>query len=234
MKKVLILILIVLLAVLCYNVVTSGYEIAGLKILNLTEIQAENEKLNTTLSEIDNLKEVEYPAKLSEMNTAAKNLRSSKKTYEELAAYSSEQDVLNATQTERYDIEVLWVSIGNHAEETGVIPKLEVLSSSNNTTGANDLRITATGNYIGITDFVREIEDDSKLGFAIENFELIPLSSASGAQLQASFKIKDIFINADTTILNTTETNTENNAQTTEGNEITNSITNTQNVNNNQ
>ena len=214
MKKVLILILIVLLLVLCFNVVTSGYQIADIKILNL--------------------KEITYPAKINEMNTAAKKLLSSKKTYEELAAYSSEQDVLNATQTERYDIEVLWVRIGNHAEETGVVPKLEVLSSSNNTNGANDLRVTAIGNYIGITDFVREIEDDSKLGFAIENFELIPLSAASGAQLQASFKIKDIFINADTTILNSTEQSTENNVQNAENNEVSNSITNTQNVNNNQ
>lgn len=221
MKKVLILILIVLLSVLCYNVVASGYEIAGIKILNLKEIKSENEKLDTTIAQIENLKEVEYPAKISQMNEAAKAMLSNKKTYEELAAYSSEQDVLNATKTEKYDIEVLWIRIGNHAEKTGVVPKLEILSSSNNTTGANDLRIIATGRYIGITDFVREIEDDTKLGFKIENFELVPLANGDGSELQASFKIKDIFINSNTT----STTNIEN---TTNENNIKNENNNAQ------
>ena len=225
MKKVLILILIVLLGVLCYNVVTSGYEIAGVKILSIKEIQSENENLDSTIAQIEDLKTVKYPSKISEMSTAAKTMLSNKKTYEELAAYSSEQDVLNATQTEKYDIEVLWVRIGNHAEKCGVVPKLEILSSSNNTTGANDLRITATGGYIGITDFVRAIEDDSKLGFAIENFELVPTTTGNGSELQATFKIKDIFLNPDTTT--STTTSTSSNVDNTTTNNAKSSTTNT-------
>ena len=208
MKKVLILIVIILLGVLCWNIVTSGYKIAGIKIMSIYELQAQNENLDATIATIENTKEVEYPAKISEMNAAAKILLSNKKTYEELAAYSSEQEVLKATHTERYDIEVLWVRIGNHATATGVIPKLEILASANNTTGANDLRITATGNYIAITDFVREIEDDSKLGFPIENFELVPIGS--GAELQATFKVQDIFINPNTST--TKQPTNDNNA----------------------
>lgn len=243
MKKILILILIVLLGALCYNVVTSGYEIAGVKVLSIKDIQNENENLDSTIAKIEELKTVKYPAKISEMNTAAKTMLSNKKTYEELAAYSSEQEVLSASQTEKYDIEVLWVRIGNHAEKCGVIPKLEILSSSNNTTDANDLRITATGGYIGITDFVRAIEDDSKLGFTIENFELVPTTVGNGSELQATFKIRDIFLNPDTTTSTTTNMNveeenttdknekttntTENNAKSVEntsGNKITNEI----------
>lgn len=243
MKKILILILIVLLGTLCYNVVTSGYEIAGIKVLSINDIQNENENLDSTIAKIEELKTVKYPAKISEMNTAAKTMLSNKKTYEELAAYSSEQEVLSASQTEKYDIEVLWVRIGNHAEKCGVIPKLEILSSSNNTTDANDLRITATGGYIGITDFVRAIEDDSKLGFTIENFELVPTTVGNGSELQATFKIRDIFLNPDTTTSTTTNMNvedenitdknekttntTENNAKSVEntsGNKITNEI----------
>lgn len=221
MKKVLILILIVLLIVLGYNIITSGYKVLQFDILSIKEIQEKNEELDTTIAEVEELKNVKYPAKISELNTAAKSLLSNKKTYEELAAYSSEQDVINAAKTQKYDIEVLWVSIGNHAEKDGVIPKLEILSSSNNTVGANDLRITATGSYIGITDFVKDIEDDSKLGFVIENFELVPSTSTNGSNLQATFKIKDIFLNPTTTTTtsatnknNTTNNNnTENNAE---------------------
>lgn len=208
MKKVLILILIVLLVVLAYNVITSGYEVGNIKILSLKGIQEKNETLDKTILDIQELKEVKYPNKISELNTAAKSLLSNKKTYEELVAYSSEQDVIDAAKKQRYDIEVLWVRIGNHAEKEGVIPKLEILSSSNNTVGANDLRITATGSYIGITDFVKDIEDDSKLSFVIENFELLPTPEEKDTALQATFKIKDIFLNPTTTT--TIKNNTNN------------------------
>lgn len=219
MKKVLILIMILLLVLLCYNVAANGYQIANLKILSLKNIQQQNEALDATIAKAEQLKSVEYPAKISELNSSSKTLLSNKKTYEELATYSSEQDVLNAKQAERYDVEVLWIRIGNHAKKNGVVPKLEILSSSNNTTGANDLRITATGRYIGLTDFIRDIEDDAKLGFSIENFELVPVHAGDGSNLQATFKIKDIFINPNTTTTNSSVVPAEDNAKSADGNE---------------
>ena len=117
--------------------------------------------------------------------------------------------MLNAGQSERYNVEVLWTKIGNYATENGVIPKMEILSSSTSTPNANDLKITVTGNYIAITDFVRDIEDDAKLGFTIEEFELVPVTSGDGSNLQATFKVRDIFINQDT--ITTTNTQSYNN-----------------------
>lgn len=219
MKKILILIIIILLGVMCYNTVKDGYEIAGFSVLGLEKMQEENSNLDTTIKKASDLEEIDYPAKLSELSTAAKELRSTKKTYDELIEYSSEQEVLNASQSERYDIEVLWTRVGNHATENGVIPKMEVVSSINNTPNANDLKFTLTGDYIGITDFIREIEEDVKLGFTIEEFELIPVAESNGTNLQATFRVKDIFLNADTitstntgTTYNTT-TNEEDNKQ---------------------
>ncbi len=198
MKKILISVLIVLLILFCYNVVFNGYQIGNSKILGINEIKTKNEELDQNISNVQELKETVYPKEISVLVENANQLKSTKKEYEELVAYSSEQDVLRASQEEKYDVEVLWVRIGNHAEKRKVIPKLEVLSSSNNTTGANDLRITATGRYIGLSDFVRDIEDDAKLGFTIENFELVPVAGENGTELQATFKIKDVFLNPDT------------------------------------
>ena len=95
-------------------------------------------------------------------------------------------------------MEVLWTRIGNHATANGIVPKMESVSSSNNTPNANDLKFTITGNYIAITDFIRDIEEDIKLGFAIEEFELVPVASGDGTQLQATFRVRDIFINTNT------------------------------------
>ena len=209
MKKILILILIILLGILCFNIVTNGYQLGNVKVLRLGGIQSQNQQLDQKISEVQDLKEVQYPLQISGLVESSNKLKASKKEYEELVAYSSAQDVLRAAQEERYDVEVLWVRIGNHAERRKVVPTLEVLSSSNNTTGANDLRITATGRYIGITDFIRDIEDDAKLEFTIENFELVPVAGEDGTILQASFRIKDIFLDPDTiTGITTNKTNT--------------------------
>lgn len=209
MKKILILILIILLGVMCYNTITDGLQIAGVSIMSIGEIKQENENLDKTIEEAKNKEETEYPAKLNEINTVAKELQTKKNKYEELKQYSSEQELLNAGQSERYNVEVLWTKIGNYATENGVIPKMEILSSSTSTPNANDLKITVTGNYIAITDFVRDIEDDAKLGFTIEEFELVPVTSGDGSNLQATFKIRDIFINQDT--ITTTNTQSYNN-----------------------
>lgn len=225
MKKVLILIIIILLIVLCYNTINDGFQIGNISVLSIGQIQQENNNLDNKIAEIEELKESQYPSKLTEISSEAKKMLSNKKTYEELVAYSSEQDVLNASQTEMYDIEVLWTRIGNHATSNGVITKMELVSSSNNTPNANDLKFTATGNYIAITDFIRDIEEDIKLGFTIEEFELVPQTEGDGSILQATFRVRDVFLNSETITTTSTNNYTNNNTEKT-----TNETTDTSNT----
>ena len=225
MKKVLILIIIILLIVLCYNTINDGFQIGNVSVLSIGQIQQENNNLDNKIAEIEELKESQYPSKLTEISSEAKKMLSNKKTYEELVAYSSEQDVLNASQTEMYDIEVLWTRIGNHATSNEVITKMELVSSSNNTPNANDLKFTATGNYIAITDFIRDIEEDVKLGFTIEEFELVPQTEGDGSILQATFRVRDVFLNSETITTTSTNNYTNNNTEKT-----TNETTDTSNT----
>ena len=229
MKKVLILIIIILLIVLCYNTINDGFQIGNISVLSIGQIQQENNNLDNKIAEIEELKESQYPSKLTEISSEAKKMLSNKKTYEELVAYSSEQDVLNASQTEMYDIEVLWTRIGNHATSNGVITKMEVVSSSNNTPNANDLKFTATGNYIAITDFIRDIEEDVKLGFTIEEFELVPQTEGDGSILQATFRVRDVFLNSET--ITTTSTNNYINNNTEKTTNETTDTSNTEDTN---
>lgn len=206
MKKVLILILIILLGVMCYNTIKNGYEIGNFSVLGIQEIQQQNEELDRKIADVEQLKEATYPSKLQDISTDSKKMISAKETYEELVAYSTEQEVIDAAKSERYDVEVLWTRVGNHATSNGVIPKMDVVASSNNTPNANDLKFTVTGNYIAITDFVRDLEEDVKLEFVIEEFELEPVAKGDGTNLQAIFRVRDIFINADTTTTTVTST----------------------------
>lgn len=71
-----------------------------------------------------------------------------------------------------------------------------------------NLNFTAKGTYTGIEEFITGIEDDTKLGFKIENFSMSS-SSENGNQVQATFVCKDIKIQgiSDSTI-STTDTGT--------------------------
>ena len=89
------------------------------------------------------------------------------------------------------------------------------------------MNFTAKGSYISITDFISDIENDSTLGFKIENFKMIPSGQEDGT-LQATFVCKDIAIKeVDTSaVMPQSTTNTNNTTNT-------NSINNTNNTVNN-
>lgn len=221
MKKILLAIVIVLLCVIAYNSVANGYKIGNLEVLGIKDIKANNDELDQKIEEANRRKTTDYTSKLSELNSAAREMTTEKKNYEALIAYTSQEDIEKATKFPLYNVEVLWTRIGLHATQNGVKIKLEILANSNNipdvtdSTGKTiakytDLKFTATGRYINITDFIADLEKDAKLAFTIENFELVPAStqdtSESGLILQASFKVKDIALNADTTNITTLQT----------------------------
>ena len=105
-----------------------------------------------------------------------------------------------------------------------------IIQNSNNKSPAKfyDLSFTVYGEYISILDFVSDIENDSELGFKIENFKLTPQSGTD--ILQATFDIKEVSINnvtmggaSTTSTTGTTNTpqpqsNTTNQNQTTQDN----------------
>ena len=89
-----------------------------------------------------------------------------------------------------------------------------------------NLYFTATGTYAGIAGFIEDIEDDSKLGFRIEDFK-ITASSEGNNVLQATFTCKDIIIRgistgSVTTPATTSTTSDENSTKNTTDNTITN------------
>ena len=71
-----------------------------------------------------------------------------------------------------YKIERLWIALENYAKNENVELKLEVVDAASK--GLYDLNITVAGEYIGITDFIYDIEKDDTLGFKILNFKLTP------------------------------------------------------------
>ncbi len=222
MKKMLILVLIALLIALAAFIGIKGVTIGSVEILGIQGIQEKNSELDEKIQEAAKLAEKTYQQAVSEVNINAKKLQEEKKNYEDMTVISEDGEVQTANQIEKYEIETLWVKLGNHATKEGVVMKMDVTNGSSGAQGSYNLNFTATGGYVQIEDFISSIENDSTLGFKIEEFKMIP----SGNELQATFVCKDIPIKeissttvtkpkdqTDSNSKNGTNTSGENNTQ---------------------
>ena len=226
MKKLLILILIALLVALSIFIVIQGVNIGSLEILGVKGIQSKSSQLDEKIQQAGKLAEKDYQQALNDVKTNTKKLKEEKKNYEDMTQISEDGDIQTANQIEKYEIETLWVKLGNHATTQGVVMKMDVKKGS--AQDIYDLQFTATGSYISITDFISAIENDSSLGFKIEEFKLVP--SSSGSDLQATFVCKDIAIKdvSQSAVTTTTDNKLQADEKTNELNN-TNSTSNTTN-----
>ena len=240
MKKLLLLILIALLLALSIFIVIQGVGVGNLQVLGIKGIQQKNSELDSKIQQAGKLAEKDYQQAVSEVEESTKKLKEEKKNYEDMTAISEEGDVQSANQIEKYEIETLWVRLGNHATSEGVVMQMDVLKGTNSVQDVYNLKFTATGGYIQITDFISAIENDSTLGFKIEEFKMLPASNNS--DLQATFVCKDIYIkdvsattstNTGTTDgTNTNSTNNTSNTANTANTSNTNATNNTSNTTN--
>lgn len=202
-------------------------------------LDEKNTQVENKISDLSNVITVKYTQAESNQKTAANKLIDSKTEYENQAYLSSTNRSSYASMLEAYDIDYLWTKLGNYAKEEGVVIKIDVMSSSASS-NLYDLNFAVTGTYVGSTDFIYDIENDSKLGFKIDNFSM---SSNTTAEVIASFVCKDIPIKVGDVERNTTteeEKNTTNNstsnntknASNTTNSTTSNTTTNTTNTTN--
>ena len=223
MRKTLILIIIFLLLVVLIYMSLKTTTIGSLTIYGINGLNQENKNLDNKIQTASQLTGVDYQNALTDLTASAKQYQTAKQNYEELVALSTADDVTAASQLEKYEIEYLWAQIGKHATDENVVLKLEI--SKNDTseaTGYYDLKFVATGSYVGLTDFIYDIENDSSWAFKIENFKMIP--SGGENELQATFTCKDISINIDPAMLDSgtdSEEETEGTEEETSSNEET-------------
>lgn len=233
MKKILIGILIILLVVMAYFAVFSGISIGNFKVLGVTQIQEENDKLEQQIAQTEILQHSTYASQTEQLEKSVSNLLTAKEEYKELETVSTEGEIKEATKQETYKIEYLWTRIGSHATAEGVILKLDVQTGDTGESDIKNLSFTVTGNYIAIINFITSIEDDSELGFRIENFKILPGTDTNGRE--ATFIVRNVKIKQENITSNVTTGQAQENNNANTGNtnkENTNKeSTNTENTN---
>lgn len=253
MKKVLISVIIILLLVLTVTTITKGLQLGNFKVLGIADMKKENDSLDTKVKTATKLASTDYPQKIDELNAELKKLKTEKESYEDMVSVSTDSQIEAANQTSNYIIDFLWIRVGNHAKDEGVIIDMAITRSATGT-DKYDLNFTAKGSYVGIEEFITDIEDDPKLGFKIENFAMQPATSNSksnsqsnddGATVQATFVCKGIKIeglpttssvtssnSTSTTNSSTTSTSTTNSTTTSGTTQVDSSSSSTQSTSN--
>ena len=209
MRKLLISIVLILLIVMTALCIRNGINIGPLHVLGISQIQEANNRLNSTISEAQNANS-NYENKLTQLKTEISDLISAKEECLQLINVSTESQLQEATQTKNYTIEYLWSQIGNHATREGVVIQIDVVSGTIVETDYRDLNFTVSGNYLAITNFITELENDDTLQFTIDDFSM--------TQNHATFTVKNVKIDSASTAASsqsstsTSNTNTSSNA----------------------
>lgn len=227
MKKILLTILIILLAILAYFAIANGIKIGSFEILSVAQIQEKNENLDKNIETLNGLITKSFPQKMQEIKQATESLQTAKTAYLDKTTSYTDEQILAATQEEQYDIEFLWTTVGGHATDKGVNIRMEIVNGD--TAGISDLNFTVQGSYIAITDFIYAVEEDEDLNFRVKNFKMVP---SSGDILQATFKVKNVKIIGNTSTATVNQTTTQTNNTNTTDTSTTN--TNTTNTNTQQ
>ena len=222
MRKLLISILLILLIVMTVLCIKNGINIGPLHVLGITQIQDANGELTRKIAEAKNTND-NYAGKLNEIKDLITDLGEARSKYLQTINVSTESEIREATQTKNYTIEYLWSQVGNHATKEGVNIRMDVVSGVDENT--KNLNFTVSGNYLAITNFITDLENDSSLQFTIDEFAM--------TQNQCTFVVRDVFIKNETT-MSSQRTNTSNTTSSgnSSGTNNTNSTGNTNSVDN--
>mgnify|MGYP000921425258 CR=1 FL=1 len=234
-RKILMSVLTILLAVLTYFTISNGVSIGSFKALGLKGLKEQDSQIQSKVETASSLTSSEYPSKLSELNQNAKNLLSKKEEYTDLTTYSTDDQIQAANELQEYEVEYLWAEVGKYATKEGIKIKMDISTASSGGQSADgrkmyDLNFTAEGAYIGIALFLSDLQDDSFLEFKIENFALA--KGESTENLKATFVVKDVPIKIDNLSANTTDSDTTGTATNTTNNTTSNTTTNNTTNNN--
>lgn len=212
MKKILITLLIILLLTLSYFAIFRGITLGKFEVLSIEQIQAENDKLTQEIEATEKLKHSDYVQKSQELDKSIEGLLTAKEEYIDLTKVSTAGDIKKASRQETYKIEYIWTRIGSHATSEGVELKLDITAGETSEEDVKNLSFTVTGNYIAVINFVLAIEDDSQLGFRIENFKILPGSGENGRQ--ATFTVRNVRIKQENATANVSPDTNANNDTT--------------------
>ncbi len=198
MRKILIIVLIVILLSALGFMLVQGLKIGNWEIFSVKSIMDNNNNLDQELATLSYLIENDYELAKTNLQRSITELKQQKQNYQDKLIFSTEEEIKAANRTEGYKLDYLWTKIGLYATKNNLELKVTVSKVTDGSTSPEqkydlyDIKFTVNGEYIPISEFIYAIENDSNLGFKIQDFLLKPYSETN--ILQATFSIKNVLL----------------------------------------
>ena len=189
-KKLLLLILVIVLAVGLWNSFSKGVSInlGKLKIEtdSYTTLIAKANKLSKETNELNVANTSTYNDELNDLKKAQNNFNESKRQYDEAAAQASVEEIRAVNQTKEYLLDYLWMKIGTYANDNDV----KVLIDHKPDEAKIDFDVS--GQYIAVINFIYDLERDADLSFNVDN--IVMQGGSSDSITKASFTVSNVNI----------------------------------------
>jgi len=197
MRKYVLGILLIVLAIICFFIIGFGVKIGNFKIYSYSDVSKVSSERKTLLTSLNEKNITEYEETKRLLSSATQKYQSKKSEYDSLIQSGKLTAESNIYNSNLYDVDYLSVIIGKYATQNGVTLQFDVLKSSSTTSISSEyvicnLNFTVTGDYIPITNFIYNLEDDETLNFEISDFML----EKGGENLQSIFVVKNVPINS--------------------------------------
>lgn len=248
-RKIALSIVLIVLLFGCYELFFGEQPFIREKISSIRELESSSKRLETASLELERNSTTDFENKKAQLKKVIQTYNDTKEEYEQIIPPSVEnptEPIVGSELKDIYDVAFLWTILGNYATEEGIDLKFDIIknftsANSINNTSSNyivcDLKFVITGQYINLTDFIYDIEDDDRLNFEINDFTM----KKNEDKLQVTLNVRDIKVNASSLselnstttskaedegeIMNTTNTaNTTNTTNTANSNAVNNTI----------
>jgi len=141
---------------------------------SLGTIRDANRELDAKFYEASKLEGEVHPSEVERFSVAADEFERVRELYQ-IALDSAPAGIdLRTLQVETYRIDFLWMVIGQYAGTQGLVLTIDLTETQYE--NVYDLIFTVSGEYAGIANFIRNLENDNRLQFRIENFVIAPSS----------------------------------------------------------
>lgn len=201
-----ILLVLIILIILALNV---NLNLGIVKFVNIEDMKNNSELLETTTLKLETTK-LSNTLAYTNLEKAKENYETEKSKYEAISQENIDM-IEEATIEESYDIEYMWIKLGNYAisnnlslgltepgssatdsttEETdeSVISSSSTTTTTQTTTSEN-LKITVVGNYLDLAEFVFDVENDVELRFKLDK---IKMTYAQSNNVSATFEVENV------------------------------------------
>lgn len=159
-----------------------------------------------------------YDSSLKSVETSKAEFKKQKDQYDAITQ-DTINIIKEATTDEKYNVEYMWIKLGNYAKSNNLVLTLvepggtaqadtssttttQTSSTTTPTTGSTagsttptttsstgEFSISVKGNYINVSDFIFDLENDTELRFKLDK---IKMEYAGNNQITASFVVKNL------------------------------------------